>query len=312
MNIAISAPLSKEYLKELKDRFSEVTFHTFRAKNVKREPGLLENSEVYVTYGFELNSAVLAGAKNLKWVQIFRAGFDDLPLDEIRKRGIILTNVRGIHKIPMSEYTMGMILMLAHRFLEYRQNQLNNNWDRSIQAEELFEKTLGVVGTGSIGAEICRRAKAFGMHTIGINTRGTLVDGVDEVLPPQSLHELLSASDYVVVTVPLNDGTRGMIGRAEFEAMKPTACFVNISRGEVVDEEALIEALRGRRIKAAVLDVFQKEPLPPESELWKLDNVIITPHISALSPRYTERAFEVFTRNLDAYINGRELFNKVE
>jgi len=311
MEITISAPLDEEQMKELKGRFPGVNFHTFRAKNIKRDPSLLATSEVYVTYGFEFNSAVLAGAKRLKWMQIFKAGFDDLPLDEIRKRGIILTNVRGIHKIPMSEYTMGVILMMAHRFLDYRRNQYNKVWDRGIQAEELFEKTLGVVGTGSIGAEICRRAKAFGMRTIGINTRGTPVDGVDKVLLPQGLYELLSASDYVVVTVPLADSTRRMIGKSEFEAMKPTACFINISRGEVVDEKALVEALRGRRIKAAVLDVFQKEPLPPESELWELDNVVITPHISALSPRYTERAFEVFTRNLDAYINGRELFNRV-
>lgn len=312
MEVTVSIPLSEGQVKALKDGFPGVDFRTNRAKNIKRNPVLLENSEVYVTYGFEFNPAVLAGAKNLKWMQIFKAGFDDLPLDEMRKRGIILTNVRGIHKIPMGEYTMGMILMLAHRFLEYRENQRKKIWDRKIQAEEIFEKTLGVVGTGSIGAEICRRAKAFGMRTIGINTRGAAVDGVDKALPPRGLHELLADSDYVVVAVPLNEKTRGMIGKAEFEAMKPSACFINISRGQVVDEKALVNALRRRCIKAAVLDVFEKEPLPADSELWQMDNVVITPHISAVSPRYTERALEIFTFNLDAYINGRELLNKVK
>ncbi|KKM10153.1 hypothetical protein SY88_15645 [Clostridiales bacterium PH28_bin88] len=271
----------------------------------------LPDVEVMVTYGKDINE-YLSRLPKLRWIQVLRAGIDGIALTELKDRSIRLTTVQGIHGIPMSEHVFGMILQFSRRFLDFRANQVQKTWDRSIKVEEIYEKTLGVVGVGSIGREIAKRGKAFGMRTIGINSRGTPVEGVEKVLPLGGLPELLADSDYVVVTLPLTPETRRLFGEPEFRMMKPTAYFINVARGEVVDEGALARALQEKWISGAGLDVFECEPLPSSSSLWELNNVMITPHLAALSPRYVERAIGVFRQNLLAYLGGKDLANEVD
>lgn len=172
---------------------------------------------------------------------------------------------------------------------------------------------MGILGAGRAGGEVARKARALGMRTIGLNTRGTPVDGVDRMLPRERMEELLRESDFVVVTVPLTPATRGFLGEREFKLMKPAACLINLARGRVVDEKALVAALQDGTIGGAALDVFAVEPLGPDSPLWEMENVIITPHVSGISDRYVERGLAVLAENLAAYLkDGRPVKNIVD
>ncbi len=266
---------------------------------------------VLVTDGGDV-SGLLGRLPNLEWVQVLRAGIDNIPLPALRERRIRLTTVRGIHGIPIGEHVMGMILQHSRRLLQFHAHQMQRVWDRSLKTDEVYEKTLGIVGIGAIGREIAKRARAFGMRVIGINSRGTPVEEADMVLSFAQLPDMLAESDYVVIALPLTPETTRIFGEAEFRLMKPSAFFINIARGEVVDEQALIRALQEGWIGGAGLDVFSTEPLPVESPLWGMANVLVTPHVSALSPRYYERAMAVFRRNLQEFLAGEALFNEVD
>lgn len=302
MRVVTTTNIGPHHVEHFKKRFPKVEFNVYN--NIEEAMKSLPEAEILITFGEDLTADIINQATNLRWIQVISAGVELLPFAALQEKNIVVTNARGIHAIPMAEYTIGAILQHVRRFLPIRDNQRAKVWDRMIRTEEAFEKALGVVGTGAIGSEIARRAKAFGMKTLGLNRDGHPVEGFDQVYPRDELHALLAASDFIVVIVPLTEKTRHMIGAAEFAVMKPTALFINVARGPVVDEQALIDALRAEKIAGAVLDVFEQEPLPPESPLWTLPNVFITPHQSAKSPRYMERALRIFERNLQRYIQG--------
>jgi phosphoglycerate dehydrogenase-like enzyme len=200
----------------------------------------------------------------------------------------------------------------AHRLLRA---QSERRWTRLLPSE-LRDRTVGVVGMGAIGTEVARLAQAAGCRVLAIRrsaaARRSGEAPADEVLPPSDLPYLLSESDYVVLSVPLTEETRHLIGPDELRAMKPTAVLINISRGAVVDEVALVRALKEGVIGGAGLDVFEREPLPDDSELWGMENVILTPHISGGTERYFQRAVPIFCENLRRYLDGRPLLNVVD
>jgi len=170
-----------------------------------------------------------------------------------------------------------------------------------------------VLGLGAIGMEVARLAKAFGMRTIGVNRRGVSDSSyVDEVYPSDRLHDLLEETDALVVTLPMTEETKGMLGSEAFERMKPGAILVNAGRGGVIDEPTLVQALREKRLKGAALEVFATEPLPADSPLWDLPNVLVSPHTAALSTHENERIDELFTENLRRYLRGDELLSRVD
>jgi len=233
----------------------------------------------------------------LPWIHLLSAGADrllslDLPFERLR-----VSTSSGVHAATIGEYVLGALLYAAKSFDRFAAQQRERNW-RSAPILELEGQTLAIVGLGAIGEGIAVRARAFGMRVIGTKRTPEPVEGVDEVLPSERLHDALRQADAVAVTVPLAPSTRGLIGAAEFARMKPSAVFVNVARGAVVDEAALIAALREKRLRAAVLDVFEREPLPADSPLWGLDNVLITPHVSGNTPVYMRRVVEVFARNV--------------
>ncbi|MGZ4112019.1 MAG: D-2-hydroxyacid dehydrogenase, partial [Tumebacillaceae bacterium] len=264
--------------------------------------------------GEDLTDEIIERCTALKWIQVISAGLELMPFAAIAKRGdILVTNARGIHILPMAEYALGMILLFSRRFLDMYQNQLQRNWDRSVRIDELGDQTLGVIGAGAIGSEIAKRAQAFGMHTLGVATTKREQPYFDEMFDRSEMDEVLKRSDFVVVVTPLTPQTEGLIGAREIGLMKQTAVLINIGRGQVVEEAALLHALQERTIRGAGLDVFVEEPLPADHPFWGLDNCVLTPHVSARSPKYMERAQEIFRRNLEAFLGGEgELINVID
>lgn len=259
---------------------------------------------------------LLPKARNLRWLQQWGAGADWLlRYPEAVELPFILTNVSGIHAIPISEHIFAFLLAFARDFPHAWRGQMRHEW-RSYDVQEVFElagQTMLLVGVGAIGQRTAQLAQAFGMHVIGIRrdpTKAAL--GVDEMHGPETLPSLLPRADAVVLTAPLTAETYHMIGEAQLRAMKPTAILVNIGRGGLVDEAALIRALQEGWIRGAGLDVFETEPLPPDSPLWEMENVIITGHYSGKTPYYDRRAMAIFLDNLERYVQGRPLRNVVD
>ena len=258
-------------------------------------------------------------APDLRWVQFPGAGVDSLRKTTLLQAdsGVLVTTASGIHITSISEYVFGSMLMFNRSWPQMVHLQDRHIWPRSgaeyhLKEKELAGRTLGIVGMGNIGRRIAQVAHAFGMRVLA--TRLSARTGeqdvdAEQVFGFEQLHDLLGQSDYVVVAVPLTDKTEKLIGEAELHAMKPDAYLVNIARGRVIDEVALIRALREGWIGGAGLDVAAQEPLPAESELYDTPNVILTPHISGASERYAERLAELFADNLRRYRSGQPLRN---
>jgi phosphoglycerate dehydrogenase-like enzyme len=269
---------------------------------------------------------LLARAPSLRWVHSATAGVERVLTPASRERGIVITNARGVFSRPIAEYVMLMILSAARRLPQLLELQAERTW-QPLEARELRDVTVGIVGLGSIGRAVGALATAFGCRVIATRRRpeagtdatdgagddpflGTLM--LDRVLPPEHLPELLAESDFVVLAAPLTGDTRGLIGDAAFDVMKPGAWVINVARGELVDDRALARALTGGRLGGAVLDTFREEPLPPTSPLYDLPNLVITPHTSWSSTRVLDRSVGLFCDNLRNYAAGLPLVNVVD
>lgn len=255
-------------------------------------------------------------AKNLRWFQQWGAGTDWLLRNpDIAQMDFQLTNGSGIHAIPISEHIFAFMLAFARRLPEAMRAQAQRHWDRQEEspAFELAGTTMLLVGVGAIGRKTAQIASAMGMQVIGVrNDPSKSVAGIERMVGPVDMLDVLPEADFVVLTMPLTEQTRGMVDRAFFEKMKPSAYLINIGRGGTVDEDAMIEALLTGKIAGAGLDVFTVEPLPDTSPLWTMPNVIITGHYSGETPYYNERALEIFMDNLERYAQGRPLRNLVD
>jgi phosphoglycerate dehydrogenase-like enzyme len=274
-----------------------------------------------VVCAFQAPEDILARAPHLRWFQFPGAGIDNLLRTGMLTKGspVVVTSVAGIHAIPISEYVLASMLMFAHRFPDMVRLQQQHNWAYgrrwdALRGTELYGKTLGIIGLGGIGRRIAQLGRAFGMRVLGLrrSASATSDPDVDELYPPQRLRDLLGASDYVVLAVPLTPETERMIGEHELLAMRPTAYLVNVSRGRVIDEQALIRALQSGWIAGAGLDVTVEEPLPKDSPLWDMPNVILTPHMSGLTDQYSARLTAIFTENLRRYRAGKPLLHIVD
>lgn len=302
MKIVFTAKISERHQEVLRRQFDQVSFSFFASKE---EAGVeLESADVLVTYGEDLTEEHLKQYKNLKWIQVLTAGVDKMPLPYLVQSSILLTNVKGIHKVPMAEYAFAAMLQVARNLNEAFQKQQNKKWDPRLRVDELYDKTLGIIGVGAIGEEIARRAHVFGMKVVGVTRSGRENAYCEKMFTPNQLNQFLPLCDYVVVIVPSTKETLKLIGQKELDCMKSSAVLINIARGSVIDEEALVTHLKEGKIKGAVLDVFAEEPLSENSPLWELNNCIITPHVSGRSSRYMERALGVFRENLEQYQTG--------
>jgi len=267
-------------------------------------PDVLAQAEVMVCGHFAREW--LPHCRRLRWVQFLGAGIEGSLSPELLASDIILTNASGVHAIPIAEHVFGMMLMFARGLHRCVRQQMQAEWNRDgfrEQVREIYGATLGVVGLGAIGAAVAERGKAMGMRVMATRRRPQpCPEYVDVLLPPSQLSDLLRESEYVVLCVPLTRETRHLIGETQLRQMRRDAILINISRGAVVDEPALIRALQEGWIAGAGLDVFDPEPLPANSPLWHLPNVIISPHVSGVTPHYGTRAAEIFLRNLHAFL----------
>ncbi len=262
---------------------------------------------------------IASRAPHLKWLQLTSAGVDRLLDAPVVRSPVQVTTASGIHATSISEYIIGAMLAFAKGFPRAIQAQAERAWTPYLPPE-LEGATVGIIGMGAIGRRTAELAKAFRMRVLGmrrsverrVRGQGSGVTDVDELMPPADLPYLLRESDYVVLATPLTPETRQMIGEPELRSMKPGAVIVNIARGAVIDEAALVRALKEGWIAGAALDVFEREPLPADSELWGLRNVLLTPHISGGTPRYMERAVDLFCDNLRRYLAGEPLRNVVD
>jgi phosphoglycerate dehydrogenase-like enzyme len=291
---------------------------------------LTEHPAVEILYGYHVPKEVLDLAPQLRWVQLHSAGADHILNDPILHSDVVITTASGIHATPIAEYVFASMLAYRWRVALWTHCQREGKWPSGrldlFARPELRGSVLGIVGYGSIGREVGRLGRAFGMRVLalrrsaGRTEEGYAVDNTgdpggaipERFYPPEDLHEMLAECDYVVIALPLTPDTTHYIGEAELKAMKPSAYLVNIARGAIVDEAALITALREGWIAGAGLDVFEQEPLPADSPLWDQENALLSPHVAGFTLRYDERAAALFAQNLAHYLAGEPLLNLVD
>jgi phosphoglycerate dehydrogenase-like enzyme len=298
LNIYSSILPSEAIQSEIKKEFPHANF-IFR-KGIEKD--LFFDAEVVITYGEDLTTELIAETKQLKWIMVMSAGMEKMPFEACKKQGILVTNARGIHKIPMAEFTIGMMLQHVKQLTTLWGNEKNKIWDRKLPMGELSGKTLLILGAGAIGGEVARLAKAFAMKTIGVNRSGRNVEWIDEIYSLQSFSEALPKADFIVSVLPSTEETQNILQSSHFKLMKPDAVFINIGRGDLVAEEVIITALQNREIAHAYLDVFSAEPLAENHPFWTMENVTVTPHISSLTKNYLPRSFEIFKENMHTYM----------
>lgn len=259
----------------------------------------------------------LMRARNLRFIQCVGSGTDQFSYDKLRARGIRLANARGLNERAVSEHAMSLIMALTRHLHFARDFQVKSEWrgmlsDRSEREDELGGKTIVIIGLGRIGMRLAQLARAFNLRVIGVRRHAQQQPGVDVVVAPDRLWEVLPTADFVVLTCPLTSETEGMIGAAEIGRMKSSAFLINVARGRVVDEPALIKALRDGRIAGAGLDTFYDEPLPSSSALWGMQHVLITPHTAGETRRYEERVIDLLLENMGRLWRGEaELKNQI-
>lgn len=237
--------------------------------------------------------------ENLKRIQLTSVGMDRVPVEAIRSRGIALFNAGGVYSAPIAEWVVLMILEVykKSRVLFAQQNQ--HIWEKQRRVLELTGKTATIVGYGSIGREVAKRLKSFDVHVIGVHRRPVDLGHADELIMIRDLDQALAMSDIVVLTIPLTEETRNLFDSERLSRIQSGAVLVNVSRGAVIDETALVEAIRAGHFLGVALDVFEEEPLKAESPLWDMENVIVTPHNSFVSDRVNDRLFELMVKNLE-------------
>jgi phosphoglycerate dehydrogenase-like enzyme len=280
-------------------------------------PEELPDTDIFV--GYSLRAKQLKDAKKLKWLHSTAAGVAQLMYPQLRDSGILVTNPSGVFSVPMAEHTMGSLLALARNFPDSVRQQDRANWaqqqlwDMPQHLVEVNGRVLLIVGYGSIGRELAKRARAFEMRVWGVTRSG---EGdhthAERIFPAARLHEALPEADYVVISAPETAATKHLIGTAEIAKMKRGARLINVGRGSLLEEEALIGALKSGALGGAAIDVAQTEPLPADSPLWKAPNLMITPHTSAISERLWNRQAALLVELLERWFDGKEMFNRVD
>ncbi|MCL7971332.1 MAG: D-2-hydroxyacid dehydrogenase [marine benthic group bacterium] len=296
---------------------------TFAGGDGSREipgPVLAALAEAEIYFGFGIARELFLGAPELRWVHSAAAGARASLFPEMSESEVIFTNSAGIYAEPLAEWAIAAILHFSRGLDVAGRGKRERRWPYDDMAAtghpqtEVSGSTVGIVGYGGIGKAIGRRARALGMRVLAVRSRAdaSLPDGADEVFGPADLDTVLERSDHLVLSLPETASTTGLIGASELARMRSGSVLLNLSRGGIVDEDALAEALGSHRIRGAALDVFREEPLPADSPLWTLDNVLITPHAGAISPRFWERQTELMVRNIGHYLSGGRMENVVD
>lgn len=300
-DVLLYAKDSDYYAEHLAPEFPALRFHV--ARNVGAIAGAAAEAQVLLSMAPSVTPAVVQALPRLQWVQALTTGVDNLLIMPELPPEVVISRVRGIHGPQMSEMAMLDMMLLARNFPAVLRNQAEHKWERWPQ-KLLVGRTAVILGVGSISEELAPRCKAFGMTVIGISARTEAPPGFDAMMPRERLAEAAGMADFLVLLIPYTPETHHVIDAKLLAAMRPGAFLVNLARGNVVDEDALAVALRAGTIAGAALDVFAQEPLPAESPLWDVPNLIITPHIGGMSDTYAEQAMPTLRHNLAAFIKA--------
>jgi phosphoglycerate dehydrogenase-like enzyme len=263
-------------------------------------------------YAVETLVGMLTADAGVQWVHTRAVGVDPRLLRLVAARGVLLSNGSGAHGAAIAEYVVAALLAHYKRIPELLAAARDRTWREPFPMAELGSKTVAVIGLGDLGRSTARLLCAFGARVLGVRREGGPVAGVDEVVPAERLRDVLPRADAVVLATPLTERTRGMIGAAELALLPPHAYLVNVGRGPVVDEAALVAALRSGSLAGAALDVFDDEPLPPASPLWQVPNLLVSPHCSDATAETDGRALDGFLRNVERFRTGQPLAGLVE
>jgi len=307
--------LDEKYPRILSEKFPGIRVVTARDK----EESVARLAEAEVLYAWSLPEKHFGAARSLRWLHTPSAGVDEVLYPALVDSDVRITCSRGVSSAALADHALGMILAFSRGIATAVQEQVSGSWPRERFFDgnpmpfELDGKILGILGLGSIGREVARRGRAFGMRIHGLKrNKGRKEDLVDRIYGPLEMARFLEAVDFLVVTLPLTRLTEGILDEAALAKLKPGAFLVNVARGRLIREEALIRALEAGRLAGAALDVFAEEPLPATSPLYRLPNVILTPHIGGLHPHYLDRATSQFIVNLGRYLKGESLLHEVD
>ena len=293
---------AQQYRDHLAKRFPVVRFHA--VNHAHDAENMIGGVEVIMGLGHHIPAALIAKAKALKWIQALTTGTDSLTAPGVLPPHVLLTSTRGIHGPQMSELAFLNMIALARDLRKMQRNQAEGKWEQ--WGQPILEgKTIVIVGLGLLAEHLAERCKLFGMNVIGVSSGRAKAPHFDEVHPRSELAKLAGRADFLMLLVPYSKETHHLINRNVLAAMKPTAFLINLARGGVLDESALIEHLQAGKIAGAGIDIFSTMPLPPDNPLWRMPNVIITPNIGGRSDRFVEQTMSVLEPNLAAFIDGR-------
>ena len=290
-----------QYRDGIRARFPDIEINVVD-HNSKVDPYMAE-ADILVTFGPMMAEHVLEKAVKLKWIQALGSGVDGITDRPSLRSDVVVTNLHGIHGPPVSEAALMAMLALARGLPRTLRNQQQHKWER-FPARLLKGKTAAIFGVGTIAADLALKCKAFGMRVTGISSTPRQVPGFDAMYSRAELEQAVREADFFVLLTPYSTATKGSVGAKVFAAMKPTSYLVNLARGGVVDEDALMAALAEGRIAGAALDVFSQEPLPENHPLWAMDNVLITPHQGGFYDEYVNEALPVIEHNLRKFLSG--------
>jgi D-2-hydroxyacid dehydrogenase (NADP+) len=301
-NVLILDMNAQQYRDRLVRRFPTVNFHA--VQHAKDAEAVIAEIDVIMALGHHVPRPLIAAARNLKWMQALTTGTDTLTVPGVLPDHVLLTSTRGIHGPQMSELAFLNMVALSRNFRKMQRNQAEAKWEQ--WGQPILEgTTIVIVGLGLLAEHLAERCKLFGMYVVGVSGGRSDVPHFDEVAPRSELVKVAARADFLMLLVPYSSETHHLINRDVLAAMKPSAYLINLARGGVLDEAALIEHLQAGKIAGAGLDIFTKQPLPPDNPLWRMPNVIITPNIGGRSDRFVEQTMTIIEPNLQAFIEGR-------
>lgn len=275
----------------------------------------IKEVEIIFNKSREIDYDLLEKADNLKWMQAYSAGVDYFNFDFLKRRNIILTNASGVHIKQISEQVIGAMIYFSRNFQAAINAKNNKDWAQGKYfLDELENKKLLIIGTGNIGKELAKKAKAFDMDIYGLrfSDSNEKLDNFTEIWNVREINERLSGMDYVVMIVPATKESYKMFSKEQFQSMDENSIFINVGRGDTVDEKALYDALERKIIKAAYIDVFEKEPISADSKAWDLDNLLFTPHVAGNSPYYDNRVMSIFEKSIILFREGANPLNIID
>ena len=299
--LALPEAVRSAYLERLRRAFPDVTINL--AEHHEKVGPYIADADVLITFGAHMDDRVLEQGVNLRWIQALGTGVDGIADRAALRAGVLVTNLHGLHGPAVSESVLASMLALARDLPRSLGNQRQAQWQR-FPVRLLKGKTAGIVGVGAIAAELAPKCGALGMRVVGVTSSPRTVPGFESMCGLDRLEQVAGEVDYLVLLTPYTAATHGIVSTQVLAAMRPSSFVINVARGGVIDEPALVTALVERRIAGAALDVFNDEPLPPDHPLWRLDNVILTPHIAGFHVGYIDDALPIVEENVRRFIAG--------